>query len=103
MGNFKIVNDAPSDSNEGLLHVHLYFIQRSTETTLHGPSGRTAVQLVEEAPSREQESAPTPLHNTVDITAIHWDQPIRRKNVTQILAVSLHSVINNVKKPQLRF
>ena len=57
--------------------------------TLTGPSGLTAVQLVEEVPKHEQGLAPTPLHSTVERAARNWDQLIRRKNATQTPAVSL--------------
>ena len=51
------------------------------------------MQPVEEARKYGQEIAPTPLHSTVERTAINWDQLNRNKNATQIIAVSFDAII----------
>jgi len=57
-------------------------------TIQNGLSGLIAVHFVVEACKYDYEIAPTPLHSTMGRTAKNWDQLIRNKNATQILAVS---------------
>jgi len=60
--------------------------------TLNGPSGLTAVQLVEEVRKHEQGLAPAPLHSTVERTAKNWDQLVRHRNATQTHVVSTYDI-----------
>ena len=73
------------------MHIRFeFFTQRLTVTTQNGPSGLIVAQLVEVVPKHGQESVPIPLQSMAGKTAMNWDQLIRPKNVTQILAVSIY-------------
>ena len=58
------------------------------ETIQNGLSGLIVVHLVVAACKYDHEIAPTPLYSTMGRTVMNWDQLIRNKDATQILAVS---------------
>ena len=98
--NFSPLPPSPSDKKDwylGMLHCVLSrdscSIQQQTAIIQNGQSGLNVVRVAEEAPSCEQDSAPGPLRNTVDLIAMNWDPLIRGNSVTQTLAVSLRSIL----------